>query len=167
MTNRYKQEQELMLAKIIENGNGAMRTLLGAHGQRAGPTQTSWLAQQRKSVRFLTLLGLQTGLTSMTHSNSSRFLRGKRHLHTPFSSSTPRERAASSVHSDTPFDLAIFTICYDQLMIMGIFCVEVLYRDAALRFRGSVANLCQMIATFSVRPSRTMWSVPDTCACLS
>ncbi|KAH7107452.1 HOOK protein-domain-containing protein [Auriculariales sp. MPI-PUGE-AT-0066] len=53
MVARYKHEQELMLSKLIEHGNTTMRTLLGAHGQRAGPERTAWLSQQRNNTMLL------------------------------------------------------------------------------------------------------------------
>lgn len=48
MAVRYKREQELMLAKIIEAGNATVRAHLGSAAQRAEPT--AWLHQQRKNV---------------------------------------------------------------------------------------------------------------------
>ncbi|KZV94081.1 HOOK-domain-containing protein [Exidia glandulosa HHB12029] len=48
MAVRYKREQELMLAKIIEAGNATVRGHLGAAPQRVEPT--AWLHQQRKNV---------------------------------------------------------------------------------------------------------------------
>ncbi|EJD53364.1 HOOK-domain-containing protein, partial [Auricularia subglabra TFB-10046 SS5] len=72
MAVRYKREQELMLAKIIEAGNASVRAHLG---QRADPT--AWLHQQRKSVSSVCLVCGARLLTSLD-SNSCAWLRGER-----------------------------------------------------------------------------------------
>ena len=45
MAARYKQEQDIMVAKIVENGNSVWKTVLSGANQGG-----AWLQQQRKSV---------------------------------------------------------------------------------------------------------------------
>lgn len=54
-TKRYRREQELMLSAIHSMGMRTARDHLGVAQKQAQPNPTSWLAIQRKNVRYLFL----------------------------------------------------------------------------------------------------------------